>query len=387
MDHPILVAVPLLAFLILLGTPFLGVKLGAPWASMLPPDAQARQGWEVVAEEIGKGELAPILVVVREKGQDGSNPRGIFSNLSIEILYELTHNITNDSRVERVESLLNFPPGLSLQEYQTFYSRPDEWNPEIEQAIASVATDNSTILRVYSRYDPVSPETKALVKDIRAMHPTETVDLFVTGVTASLMDSITVMYRDLIKGILFVMGTILIVLIILFRSVFIPLKAVVMNAMSIFASYGALVYIFQDGHFQELLGFQAEGFTEATVPILLFFVIFGLSMDYEIFLLSRIKESYDQGLDNVKSVAIGLEKTGRIITSAALILILVSASFATSQVVLVKALGVGVAIAIFLDATLVRALLVPAIMRIMGDWNWWIPAFLERLIPRWKANV
>ena len=154
-----------------------------------------------------------------------------------------------------------------------------------------------------------------------------------------------------------------------------------MNGMSIFASYGALVYIFQQGHFQSLLGFRAEGFIEASVPILLFSIIFGLSMDYGVFLLSRIKEIYDETGDNAASVAQGLEKTGRVITSAALILVLVAASFATGDIIIVKALGLGTAIAIFLDATVVRALLVPALMRILGDWNWWSPAFLRRLMP------
>ena len=377
MAHPLLVAVPLLAFLVLLGTPFLGVNLGAPWASILPPDAQARQGWEVVAKEIGEGELSPILVVVRTQGDNQAQPDDILDPTSIEILHDLAQRIAEDPRVERVESLGILSLGLTREEYRAFYGQPDRWTPKIKQAIASFMSNDTAVLQVFSRFDPVAPESKALVEDIRSMRPIDGLEFQVTGATADLMDSIKVMYQDLLKGILFVMGTIYIVLLVLFRSVLIPLKAVVMNAMSIFASYGALVYIFQQGHFQGLLGFQAEGFTEATVPILLFFVIFGLSMDYEIFLLTRIKESYDRGRDNTLSVAMGLERTGRIITSAALILVLVAASFATGDVVVVKALGVGAAIAIFLDATVVRALLVPALMRLMGDWNWWMPSLLS----------
>ena len=377
MAHPLLVAVPLLAFLVLLGTPFLGVNLGVPWASILPPDAQARQGWEVVAKEIGEGELSPILVVVRTQGDNEAQPDDILDPTSIEILHDLAQRIAEDPRVERVESLGTLSLGLTREEYRAFYGQPDRWTPKIKQAIASFMSNNTAVLQVFSRFDPVAPESKALVEDIRSMRPIDGLEFQVTGATADLMDSIKVMYQDLLKGILFVMGTIYIVLLVLFRSVLIPLKAVVMNAMSIFASYGALVYIFQQGHFQGLLGFQAEGFTEATVPILLFFVIFGLSMDYEIFLLTRIKESYDRGRDNTLSVAMGLERTGRIITSAALILVLVAASFATGDVVVVKALGVGAAIAIFLDATVVRALLVPALMRLMGDWNWWMPSLLS----------
>jgi RND superfamily putative drug exporter len=146
-----------------------------------------------------------------------------------------------------------------------------------------------------------------------------------------------------------------------------------------------LVFIFQQGHFQGLLNFQATGYLDTTVPIILFCIVFGLSMDYEIFLLSRIKEVYDAGGDNTQSVGEGLEHTGAIITSAALILVLVAGAFATGQVVFIKALGIGVAVAVLLDASIVRALLVPALMRIMGDWNWWAPRWLQRLLPDWRT--
>ena len=210
-------------------------------------------------------------------------------------------------------------------------------------------------------------------------------ELSLTGVTASQQDAISVMYRDFPRAVVYVMVTIYLALFFLFRSVVLPLKAILMNAVSIFASYGAVVLIFQKGYLQGLLGFQSEGFVQATVPILLFSIIFGLSMDYEVFLLSRVKEIYDKTGDNTSSVAQGLEATGRVITSAALILVLVAAAFSTGDIIIVKALGVGTAIAIFLDATVVRALLVPALMRIMGDWNWWAPAFLRRLLPGWRS--
>jgi putative drug exporter of the RND superfamily len=146
-----------------------------------------------------------------------------------------------------------------------------------------------------------------------------------------------------------------------------------MNTLSILASYGALVVIFQNGFTHQVLGFTPLGFVEASSPILLFCTLFGLSMDYEVFLLSRIQEAYWQTGDNARAVALGLQRSGRIITSAALIVIVVSACFATADMILVKALGLGMAIAVALDATLVRGLLVPATMRLLGDWNWWLP--------------
>ncbi|MEA2676198.1 MAG: hypothetical protein QOJ81_339, partial [Chloroflexota bacterium] len=167
----------------------------------------------------------------------------------------------------------------------------------------------------------------------------------------------------------------------LLRSVVLPAKALVMNTLSILASFGALVWIFQDGNLSALLGFQPLGFVETTQPVILFCVLFGLSMDYEVFLLSRMKEVYDKTGDNREAVARGMERSGRIVTSAALIVVVVAGSFAFADIVLIKALGLGVAIAVALDATLVRALLVPSTMRLLGNVNWWMPARLRRLLP------
>jgi putative drug exporter of the RND superfamily len=155
---------------------------------------------------------------------------------------------------------------------------------------------------------------------------------------------------------------------------------VLMNVLSILASYGALVVIFQDGALAGVLHFEPLGYVEASLPIIMFCVLFGLSMDYEVFLLSRVQEAYLDGADNAISVARGLERSGRIITSAAAIVVLVSLSFVAADIVLIKALGLGTAIAVFLDATIVRALLVPATMRLLGDWNWWSPSWLRRWI-------
>ena len=172
------------------------------------------------------------------------------------------------------------------------------------------------------------------------------------------------------------------VLLALLRSVVLPVKALVMNTLSIVASFGALVWIFQDGNLSGPLGFQPLGFVETTQPVILFCVLFGLSMDYEVFLLSRMKEAWDRTHDNTEAVARGLERSGRIVSSAALIVVVVAGSFAFADIVLIKALGIGIAIAVALDATVVRALLVPATMRLLGDWNWWMPARLDRALGR-----
>ena len=179
---------------------------------------------------------------------------------------------------------------------------------------------------------------------------------------------------DFPRTALFIIVSTYLVLFVLLRSVVLPAKALVMNTLSIVASFGALVWIFQDGNLSALLGFQPLGFVETTQPVILFCVLFGLSMDYEVFLLSRMKEVWDRTGDNVEAVAGGMERSGRIVTSAALIVVVVAGSFAFADIVLIKALGIGMAIAVALDATVVRALLVPATMRLLGRWNWWMPA-------------
>jgi RND superfamily putative drug exporter len=181
---------------------------------------------------------------------------------------------------------------------------------------------------------------------------------------------------------LFVVGVTLVLLFLAFGSVVLPVKAVVMNVLSLSASFGALIWIFQDGNLSSLLGFTSTGAIEATQPILILALAFGLSMDYEVFLLSRVREEWDRTGDNTAAVAGGLQRTGRIITSAALLLIVVIGAFSTSGIVFIKMIGIGMIIAILVDATIVRALLVPATMRLLGRWNWWAPAPLARFWER-----
>ncbi len=379
MRRPLLVAVPVMVGLLLLGIPFLSVRIGAPWASILPDDAEARIGWEFAERELGAGELSPIAIVAQR-------PEGVFTPEAIAALFDYTRSLEAIPGVRSVESIVNLytDPPLSLQQYQTMYAAPGGIvAPELREALASLAAPDTTMVRLYTDYSPTSDQAKSLIKELRSgIDIGSGFTTLVTGATADLMDANDTIYRTFPFVILYIIVTIYLALLVLFRSVILPLKAVMMNAMSIFASYGALVFIFQRGHFSSVLGFTAQGSLETTIPIVLFCILFGLSMDYEVFLLSRVKEIYDQTGDNRESVAMGLERTGRIITSAAMILVLVATAFATSEIVVIKAFGVGVAIAVFLDATVVRALLVPALMRLLGDWNWWAPAFIQRILPK-----
>jgi RND superfamily putative drug exporter len=167
-----------------------------------------------------------------------------------------------------------------------------------------------------------------------------------------------------------------------FGSLVLPLQAIVMNILSLSAMFGVVTWIFQDGHLSGLLGFTPNGTISPTIPVLMFAIMFGLSMDYEVFLISRIRERYDQTGDNTGAIASGLQRTGGVITSAALLLVIVIGMFSLSSITFIKLLGVGMIVALILDATLVRLLLVPATMRLLGDASWWAPAPLRRFYSR-----
>ena len=375
MKHPVVIVILVTSVLLLSGVPFLGVKLGSPWASILPEDAESRRGWEVVAEKFGPGELVPIILV-------STSETSVLSPENTGAAYDFAQRISRDPRVTRVDSIVTLDSDVTREQYQLLYSSPSPEalaGPEIGIALDNLTSDSrdTSMMSIISSYHPVSDESKALVEDIRAATPEGDLKTYVTGATPELMDTVDKMYSDFPKVIAYAAVATYLALFWLFRSVVLPLKAVLMNVMSILASFGALVFVFQQGHFERLLGFTAEGFTEASVPILMFSLVFGLSMDYEVFLLSRVKEEYEATGDNTRSVAVGMQRSGKIITSAAFILVLVAAGLAMGDILIVKALGFGTALAIFIDATIVRALLVPALMRIMSDLNWWAPGFLK----------
>ncbi len=375
MRYPIAVIIPTTAFLILLGLPFLSVNLGSALASILPEEAESRQGQDLATERFGPGELSQVILVE-------SSPSSTLSAENIAANLEFIERMERDPRVLRVDSIFSAGPRMAREQIQELSSLSESAPAGSEEAFAVfselVSDDLRTqIVRVVPRHSPTSNESKALVSDIRSNPPGGDMTVRVTGVTADLQDAVDSMYSDFPRVIVYVVIVTYVALLLLFRSVILPLKAVALNALSILASFGALVLVFQQGNFERLLGFTAEGFTEATVPILVFSVVFGLSMDYEVFLLSRVKEEYEHTGDNTRAVAVGMERSGRIITSAAAILILVSAGFATGDILIIKALGLGTAIAVLVDSTIVRALLVPALMRVMSSLNWWAPRWMR----------
>ncbi|MEX2314613.1 MAG: MMPL family transporter [Thermomicrobiales bacterium] len=376
MAHPWLTLLPTLALLIALGLPFLNVKVSSPDATILPLRVESRQGFETLRREFGSGEISPIVVALESDG-----PVAAPENLAA--LHDFTRHFAADERVVRIDSLVTLDPRISLAQYTMLYNDPAAI-PDRFVALnyRELAGEHATAVLLYTRGLAGDDESKDLLADVRAFQIGGDFDILVDGGTAEIVDVVDEMYAEFPPVAAVIILATYIVLLFLFRSAILPLKAIAMNILSIGASYGALVFIFQDGNFASLLGFEPLGYVEASLPILMFCVLFGLSMDYEVFLLSRVREAYLQTGDNRASVALGLQGSGRIITGAALIVVVVTVSFVSAEIVLVKALGLGIAIAVLLDATIVRALLVPATMRLLGDLNWWLPAPIRRLLPK-----
>ena len=239
-----------------------------------------------------------------------------------------------------------------------------------------------TALQVISANPFVSDASQATVKAIRAIEAPPGTTVLVGGATADFVDlqSSLVAHLPIVLAIIIVAT--LIILFLMTGSVILPIKSLIMNFLNLSAVFGLLVLIFQDGRLEGFLDYSSPGAIEQTMPILLFAVAFGLSTDYAVFLLSRIKEARDNGASESECVAIGLERTGRIVTAAALLFAVAMGAFATSQIIFIKENGVGTALAVLIDASIVRALLVPSLMELLGKWNWWAPGPLRRLHER-----
>lgn len=385
MRRPVLSVVGALLVLGALATPALRMQTLAPGATLLPEGAESRQAFVTLAEGFGPGEMGPIEVVV-----DTGRNAGLWTDESIAALYTFSKRIEADSRVARVDGIVSIDPSTTLPDYRRLYvgGLDPSRDPRLAAAVPMVsAGGGATVLRVVPAVDPDSLAGRAVVEKIRTDVVTG-VDwpsgtrVLVGGSTASSLDMERELYGSFPLVLALVLGMSFVVLAILLRSIVLPLKAIAMNALSVLASYGLLVLIFQDGFGTDLMGFAPPGAITSLIPVFLFCILFGLSMDYEIFILSRMREAYEETGSNEQGVALGLERTGRIVTSAALIMVSVFGAFALSRFVLLKEMGIGMSAAVLLDATLIRVLLVPATMRLLGRWNWWAPRFLRSLPSR-----
>jgi RND superfamily putative drug exporter len=391
MRHPIAVLVPVLALLILVGSPYLRLQQGVPDATVYPAGVPSRDAWVALQEEFRPGETTPIIILVDAEG----SPTEL---ASIEAVMRLSDSLVAIDGIDHVEgpfSISNPVTGepLGPREVADLYAAasglatPSQVPPELQAAVAALREAyirGSTVrLDAISPLKSSEPAGTAVISRVRALPLDPAITGMQVGGGAAIGEDFLISQAERIP---WAVGTTLlasaIILFLLFGSLAIPIKAVIMTLLSLTASFGALVWIFQEGNLHELLDFEPLGYTIAGNPIIMFAVLIGLSMDYEVLLLSRIQESYRRTGDNAAAVADGLARTAGVITGAALIMVTVFAAFALADTVTIKSIGVGMALAVALDATIVRVLLVPATMRLLGRWNWWAPGPLGRLAER-----
>jgi uncharacterized membrane protein YdfJ with MMPL/SSD domain len=345
MRRPVFFATLATATLLIIAIPALSLKWGTAALGQLPKDNETRIGFEQAAKAAGPGSLGPVLVVA-----DAGN------------------GTVDAAALANFKAAIEKTPGVA----------------KVSDPVTS-ADKHAVLLNITPTTDPESEQAAALVKRLRdPSGPASTltgVTVNVGGAAAQNHDFSDLISGSLWKILVFVLAFSYIVLFFLLRSVLLPLKAVIMNLLSVAAAYGVLVVVFQYGWTDSLIGFDHLGYVNALTPPLLLAIVFGLSMDYEVFLLSRIKERYHATGDNRTAVAQGLAASAKTISSAAIIMVAVFSIFALTGLPQVKEIGVGLAVAIFLDATLVRLVLVPATMELMGKWNWWLPSFFDRILP------
>ena len=379
MRRPLFVLVPSLVILLAAGTPFLQLRLANGDVDQLPPDNTARQGYDTLVSDFPGQDQTFVSAVVYYAD---SNP---LTADHIGDTYDLSRRLAVLPNVLRVESLVNVDPTLTKADYQRLYSGSTASLPApLQQALATSTGSHLAVLNLVTNKQYTSDDARAIVKAIRAEQVAGG-QVLATGGTAFDLDIVNFILDRTPTAVGSVILITYVVLFLLTGSVVLPLKAVLTNLFSISASFGAMVWIFQQGHLSQLLGFTAQSI-DPSIPVILFSIVFGMSMDYEVLLISRIQEEYKRTGENQAAVAMGLEKSGRLITGAALIMVAVFLAFGLASVVIIKAIGIGLAIAIAVDATIVRILIVPSIMRLLGRANWWAPRPLAWLYRRMGAG-
>ena len=357
MHRPVAIATAVIVttFLVLLGLPFLHAEWGNVDDRALPEGAASRQAQALIREEFSAQEASVLSIVLPDVDDAATSPA--LADYAAEL-----SRVTGVNRVESAAGIFIDGAEAPVPVDLTQFAQPGE---------------AGTYLRVIPTAEGIQGQGQELVAAVRAIDAPG--ERLVTGTAATIADTKTSLGARLPWALAIIAVFTFILLFLFTGSIVVPIKALVLNLLSLTAMFGAMVWIFQDGNLSGILGFTSTGVLEMSTPILMFCIAFGLSMDYEVFLLSRIKEEYDRTGDTNQAVIVGLQRTGRIITAAAGLLSIVFLAFATSGVSNIKLMGLGIALAVIVDATLVRCLLVPAFMRLAGEWNWWAPAPLRRL--------
>jgi RND superfamily putative drug exporter len=341
MRRPVPIATLSAAFLILLGLPFLNIKFDTVDPTVLPTSAGARQAYDTISERFPPYHETPIWVDL-----EGGGPKAATAFAA---------------EVRQVPGVAEVAPPQRL-------------------------SSGVTALQAVSTHPFASDASQTTVKAIRDLPTPPGSTALVSGGTADFIDFQSSLSQHLPYALAIVIAATLVILFLMTGSVVLPVKSLLMNFLNLSAVFGLLVLVFQDGRLEGFLAYSSPGAIEQTMPILLFAVAFGLSTDYAVFLLSRIKEARDSGASDSESVAMGLERTGRIVTAAALLFAVAMGAFATSKIIFIKENGVGTALAVLIDASIIRALLVPSLMELLGKWNWWAPRPLRRLHERWGIS-
>lgn len=382
MDRPWTVLIPTLILLVSAGIPFVYAEFSLSSWKALPPDDEARLGMELIDEQWPDQAANSIYIII---DTDGADP---LSEDNLRAQHAYLTKLLNDTRVAGGIGVGLPSQGMSANDVVQYWSTPDEILPADQVAMreslrGAFVGENATSISVQLKGAQTNVNSREVVEDIRKERNDflddltgENDRLLVAGFAAYNADNLNAIAENLPRALAFILIATTFLIFIQVRSVIIPLKAIAMNILSISASFGMLVWVFQWGYGAELLNFTAQPIDSGN-PVIMFCIVFGLSMDYEVLMLSRIHEEWERTGDNTLAVANGLQKTGGLITGAAAIMVVVFSAFGLSSVIILKQIGLGLALAIFIDATLVRALVVPSTMRLMGKWNWWAPSFLQ----------
>ena len=386
MDRPWAVLIPTLVLLIGAGLPFAYAEFSLSSWKALPPDDESRLGMELIDEQWPDQAANTIFIII---DTDGADP---LSEVNLRAQHAFLEELMSDQRVLGGTGV-GMPSNITANETVQFWQTPDEYlTPEQiavrESLRKAFVGDNATFMSVQLRGAQTNVDSRELVEEIRENRDDFLADLtgendrlLVAGFAAYNADNLEAIADNLPRALAFILLATTALIFIQVRSVIIPIKAIAMNILSISASFGMLVWVFQWGYGADLLNFTAQPIDSGN-PVIMFCIVFGLSMDYEVLMLSRIHEEWERTGDNTLAVANGLQKTGGLITGAAAIMVVVFSAFGLSSVIILKQIGLGLALAILIDATLVRALVVPSTMRLMGKWNWWAPAFMQPKSPK-----
>ncbi|HEK9100248.1 MMPL family transporter [Bacillus pfraonensis] len=369
MKHPIMMVIVVTLFIIVCLLPLRTANLQFPGVEALPEKSDTRIAYEQYEESFNKTVKthADVTLVLEMKNN-------VIEKESLQKLEDVIQKLKKDKHVYKVNSLYDELNGMNSEQLVTLLQSPER--TQVEPVLEAYTKENKTTLQIFLDTKPRTETAKQWIRDFKDTYKDDSITYYLGGMTTFQQELEDEIKDKVVIGMSVIFGSTFLILLFAFRSILIPIKAIVMNVLSLSATIGIVIWLFEGGHF---------GLEESSVlfvlPIFIFGLVFGLSMDYEVFLISRIHELYEETGDNDKATLEGLVSTSRIITSAALIMIVVTGAFAFTDILPVKQMGLGVALAIFLDATIIRLMLVPSLMKMFGDWNWWLPFRKKKVKP------